>query len=175
MNVHTPESITQRTTIREADALLEIESITVRAEDDLRHVAEAAAAHPGARVIAVVDHEERLVGILPVQLLVDNIYLKIVPEEFMGAITDVEQTLAYARNMGARTAGDLMLDPVSVGMDDTVRDAFALLHRPDISGLPITDYERRVVGYIDQLELLLVWVRACGLEPLLAGQPEGDA
>lgn len=173
--MHTPESITQRTTIREADALLEIESITVRAEDDLRHVAEAAAAHPGARVIAVVDHEERLVGILPVQLLVDNIYLKIVPEEFMGAITDVEQTLAYARNMGARTAGDLMLDPVSVGMDDTVRDAFALLHRPDISGLPITDYERRVVGYIDQLELLLVWVRACGLEPLLAGQPEGDA
>ncbi|MDQ3327352.1 MAG: CBS domain-containing protein [Chloroflexota bacterium] len=173
--MRTPESITQRTTIREADALLEIESITVRAGDDLQRVAEAAGAQPGARVIAVVDHEGRLAGILPVQVLVDNIYLKIVPEEFLAEITGIEQTLAYARNMGARTAGDLMLDPVSVGMNDTVRDAFALLHRPEVSGLPITDDERRVVGYIDQLELLLVWVRACGLEPLLGGQPEGDA
>jgi CBS-domain-containing membrane protein len=166
--------VTQNTTIREADELLTIDSIIVRPEDDLQSVAEAAAAHPGARVIAVADAGRRLAGIIPVQALVDSIYLKIVPEEFLGEITDVEQTLAYARNMGARTAGDIMLKPASVRMDDTVRDAFAHLHRPDISGLPITDEENRVVGYIDQLELLLVWVRACGLQPLLGGEPEAS-
>ena len=171
----TPESITQHTTIREADALLAIRPVVVRAEDDLRRVAEAAASNPGARVIAVADRDSRLVGVIPVQRLVDNIYLKVLPEQFLGEITDMERTLSYARNIGARTAGDLMLPPVSVRPDDTVRDAFAHLHRPDLAGLPITDPDGRVVGYIDQLELLLVWVRACGLEPLLGGGPEGGA
>ena len=171
----TLESITQHTTIREAEALLAIRPVVVRAEDDLRLVAEAAASNPGARVIAVADDTGTLVGVIPVRLLVDNIYLKVLPERFLGEITGVEETLAYARNVGARTAADLMLDPVSVRPDATVRDAFAHLHRPDLAGLPITDDEGRVVGYIDQLELLLVWVRACGLEPLLGGQPEGGA
>lgn len=169
----TPESITQHTTIREADSLLAIRPVVVRPEDDLRHVAEAAASNPGARVIAVADDAGLLVGIIPVQRLVDNIYLKVLPEQFLGEITDIGRTLSYAENMGARTAADLMLEPVSVRMDDTVRDAFGSLHRPDLAGLPITDPEGRVVGYIDQLELLLVWVRACGLNPLLGGAPEG--
>lgn len=170
----TPESITQHTTIREADSLLAIQPVVVRTGDDLRRVAEAAARNPGARVIAVADQDSRLVGVIPVRLLVDNIYLKVLPEEFLGEITDIERTLSYAKHMGARTAGDLMLEPVSVRMEDTVRDAFGHLHRPDLAGLPITDGEGGVVGYIDQLELLLVWVRACGLEPLLGGEPEGD-
>lgn len=164
----TPEAITQSTTIEEADRLLSIDSIVVRPEDPLQRVAEAAAEHPGARVIAVADADRRLLGILPVQILTDNIFMKIVPEEFLGEITDIEKTLSYARNMGARTAGDLMLPPLSVRRDETVRDAFERLHRPDVSGLPITDAEGRVTGYIDQLELLLVWVRACGLGSLLA-------
>jgi CBS domain-containing protein len=172
--VGTPEAVTQNTTIEEADRLLSIDSIVVRPEDPLQRVAEAAAEHPGARVIAVAEDDGRLVGILPVQILTDNIFMKIVPEEFLGAITDIQKTLSYARNMGARTAGDLMLPPVSVRRDETVRDAFERLHRPDISGLPITDAEGRVTGYIDQLELLLVWVRACGLDSLLTPNAEDE-
>ncbi len=169
--MRTPEAITQNTTVREADELLSVETIVVSPDDDLQHVAEAAAKHPGARVIAVCEADRQLVGIIPIQLLMDNIYLKIMPEEFLADITDIEETMEYAKNIGARTARDLMLDPVSVRMDDTLRRAFEHLHRPDLNGLPITDNENKVVGYIDQLELVLVWVRACGLQPLLGGQP----
>ena len=165
--METPESVTQSTAIRDADRLLSVAPIIVRPEDDLQHVAEEAAEHPGARVIAVADEDSRLVGVIPVRALVNEIFLKILPEEFLGEITDYEQVLTYARHMGARTARDLMQPPVAVRVDETVRDAFERMHRSRLNGLPISDEAGRVVGYVDQLELLLVWVRACGLDPML--------
>jgi hypothetical protein len=41
------------------------------------------------------------------------------------------------------------------------------MHEAKLNGLPIVDDERRVVGYMDQLEMLLVWVKASGHEGLL--------
>lgn len=170
--MQTPEYVTQNTSIRDADRLLTVDPIIVRVEDDLQHVAESAAEHPGARVISVVDGSGHLRGVIPVGVLLNDIFLKIIPEEFLGEILDYDQVLKYAKHMGARTAGDIMLDPVSVRLDDTVRDAFERMHRSSLNGLPITDDESRVLGYVDQLELLLVWVRACGLESLLGREPE---
>ena len=170
--MQTPESVTQSTSIRDADRLLSVRPIVVSATDDLQHVAEAAAQHPGARVIAVT-RDERLVGVIPVRVLVNDIFLKIVPEEFLGEITEYDQVLTYAKHMGARMAADIMLPPVSVRLDGTVRDAFERMHRSKLNGLPITDESERVVGYVDQLELLLVWVRASGLGSLLG--PRDDA
>ena len=167
-----PESVTQHALIREADRLLSVEPVVVHPDDDLQHIAEAAAAHPGARVIAVGDEEGRLLGVIPVRVLVNDIFLKIVPEEFLGEITGYDQVLKYAKHLGARTARDIMLPPVSVRMDDTVREAFERMHRSRLNGLPITDEAGKVVGYVDQLELLLVWVRASGLGALLSPAPD---
>ena len=173
--METPEWVTQHTPIRDADRLLSIEAVVVQATDDLQRVAETAAQHPGARTISVVDADGKLVGVIPVRVLVNEIFFKIVPEQFLGQIHDYDQVLDYAKHMGARTAGDIMLDPVSVRMDETVRDAFERMHRPDLVGLPITDEAGRVVGYVDQLELLLVWVRARGLGPLLGRKPAEES
>jgi len=71
----------------------------------------------------------------------------------------------------AELAGDVMVDPVSVHPDETVRTAFERMHESKLNGLPITDADRVVVGYVDQLELLLVWVRASGRDALL--EPRG--
>jgi CBS-domain-containing membrane protein len=60
-----------------------------------------------------------------------------------------------------------------VRRDETVRDAFERMHAAKLNGLPIVDEERRVVGYVDQLELLLVWVRATGRHALLEPKTEG--
>jgi CBS-domain-containing membrane protein len=49
------------------------------------------------------------------------------------------------------------------------------MHAAKLNGLPITDEDERVVGYVDQLELLLVWVRASGTEGLLEPKPERNA
>jgi len=169
----TPESITQQTTIAEADRILRMEPVVVEATASLRRTAELAVENTGCRVIAVVDANRRLLGVLPVRVLVNDVFLKIVPEEFLGEITDLEAVLKYAGHVGARTAGDVMVDPVSVHPDETVRTAFERMHVSHLNGLPITDRDERVVGYVDQLELLTVWVRATGSRALL--EPTGDS
>jgi CBS domain-containing protein len=174
MDARTPESITQATPIAEADTILRMEPVVVRAGTSLHSVAEAAVENTGCRVIAVIDNDERLVGVIPIGVLVNDIFLKIVPEEFLGEVLDYEGALNYAQHMGARTAGDIALPPVSVRRDDTVRDAFERMHAVELNGLPITDGKDRVVGYVDQLELLLVWVRASGRQALLEPETEHD-
>ena len=167
----TPESITQQTSIAEADLILRMEPVVVPASASLREVAELAVENPGCRVIAVVDDDERLLGVLPVRVLVNDVFLKIVPEEFLGEITDLEGALKYAEHVGARTAGDVMVVPVSVHPDETVRTAFERMHESKLNGLPITGRDEKVIGYVDQLELLIVWVRASGRRALL--EPRG--
>jgi CBS domain-containing protein len=167
----TPESITLLTTIAECDRILRMEPVVVRADASLREVAERAVDNTGCRVLAVVDEDERLAGVLPVRVLVNDVFLKILPEEFLGEITDLEAALKYAEHLRARTAGDVMVKPVSVHPDETVRVAFERMHEHKLNGLPMTDREERVIGYIDQLELLIVWVRATGRSALL--EPRG--
>ena len=172
---HTPESITQQTTIAEADRILRMEPVVVDAGASLRETAERAVENTGCRVIAVVEPGGRLAGVLPVRRLVNDIFLKIVPEEFLGDITDLDAALKYAEALRARTAGDVMLDPVSVHPDETVRTAFERMHNSRLNGLPITDRDERVVGYVDQLELLMVWIQATGRASLLEPEADGGA
>ncbi len=175
MAERTPESITQATSIAEADTILRMEPVNVHADDSLRTVAEASVENTGCRVIAVTDDDGRLMGVIPIRVLVNDIFLKIVPEEFLGEILDLEGALKYAEHIRARTARDIMLPPVSVQRDETVRDAFERMHHAKLNGLPITEGDGRVVGYVDQLELLLVWVRASGRHVLLepSSEPNG--
>jgi CBS domain-containing protein len=173
MAERTPESITQGTPIAEADTILSIGPVIANADDSLRTVAELAVENTGCRVIAVVDDGRRLIGVIPVRALVNDIFLKIVPEEFLGEILDLEGALKYAEHIRARTARDVMLPPVSVHGEETVRDAFERMHAAKLNGLPITDDDERVMGYVDQLELLLVWVRASGRDGLLEPKSEG--
>ena len=166
-----PESITQQTPIAEADRLLRIGPVVVQAGDSLKQLAELAVENAACRVLSVVDESGRLVGLIPVRVLVNDIFLKIVPEEFLAEIADYEAVLKYAAHVGVRTCEQIMSEPVSVHPNETVRDAFERMHAHRLNGLPITDDAGQVVGYIDQLELLLVWVRATGRSALL--EPEG--
>jgi CBS domain-containing protein len=179
MERQTPETITQRTPIAEVSSLLRgTDPVIVRADDSLHRLAELAVENPGCRVLSVVDRADRLIGLIPVRVLVNDIFLKIVPEEFLGEIADYEAALKYAEHVGARAAGDVMIPPVSVRSSDTVRDAFEKMHAGKVNGLPIVDDGGRVDGYVDQLELLLVWVRATGstrlLEPHAHPRGEGE-
>jgi CBS-domain-containing membrane protein len=173
MTDQTPEAITQQTPIAEADRFLRMEPVVVRREDSLERLAHLAVENTGCRVLSVVDDGGRLVGVVPVRVLVNDIFLKIVPEEFLGEIVDMDAVMKYAEHVGARTAGDIMLEPVAVRRDETVRDAFRRMHDAKLNGLPIIDDERRVVGHVDQLELLLVWVHATGRHGLLGRPGEG--
>jgi CBS domain-containing protein len=171
----TPEAITQSTSIEEADQLLSIGPVIVEGEASLQAIAERAVENPGCRVIAVVDDDRRLSGVIPVRTLVNDIFLNVLPELFLGEIGDLDAALRYAAHLGARTAADIALPPASVRSDDSVREAFRLMHDSKLNGLPIVDAASRVVGYVDQLELLIVWIKATGREGLVEPPDHDDA
>jgi CBS domain-containing protein len=143
------------------------EPIVVRANDSLRALAEKAVSNPRCRVLSVVDADGRLIGLVTVADLLEDVFLKIVPEESLGAIEDVPDALRYAAHIGARKAADIMRAPIWVTADDTLRTIFHRLHPSDITGVPVTDANLQVIAYVDQLELMMAWVASTGREVLL--------
>jgi CBS domain-containing protein len=142
---------------------LEIGPLLAHAGDDLLDVARRCSRQPETRVVGVVDDQERLVGILPILRIVEDVIARVDPEALMAAITDVEGVARFSHALEARTAGDAMLPRASVGTDATVGEAFRVMQQRRLSGLYVVDPEARVVGYLDMLELAVLYVEV--LEP----------
>jgi CBS domain-containing protein len=53
-----------------------------------------------------------------------------------------------------------MSKPVALRPESTIADAFRAMHEHRFSGLPVVDDDRRVIGYIDLLELALQYLDA---------------
>ena len=152
------DALTKATPIGDARRIAETPCI-VREDDDLFEVAKALSVHRRVHTVAVVNAAGTLVGIIPVRLLVDELFLQVAPEEFLTDILDQGRMEAYGRMVQARTAGELMQPPVYVTVHDTIGGAFALMHDHDLEGLPVVDEEQRPSGYLDRLELLKVWLQ----------------
>ena len=152
------DALTKGTRIGDARRITETPCV-VPESADLREAAEAISVHRRVHIVAVVDTDGRLAGIIPLRLLLDELFLEVAPEEFLTDILDRDRMETYGRMVHARTAGELMQPPVYVAAEDTIGDAFGRMHDHDLEGLPIVDAERRPVGYLDRLELLKVWLR----------------
>ena len=154
--------LAKRIPVREIDRQLDIGPVIVSVDDDLLSVARAAFRHPETRVLAVIDAEGRLVGLLPVLRVVQEVVAHAAPEQLMAEVVDFESAARFGREVGAHRAGDLMSPPVALTGDSTVADAFRAMHEHHYSGLPIVDADGRVAGYIDLLELALRYVEELG-------------
>lgn len=141
--------------VSEIDHQLDIGPNVVRTDDDLLSVAQAAFSHPETRLLAVVDEEGRVQGVIPVLRVVEEIVAHASPEALMASVIDIESVVRFAREVSSKVAGDLMSPPIVLRADSTVADAFRAMHDHRYSGLPIVDDEQRVTGYIDLLELAL--------------------
>jgi CBS domain-containing protein len=160
--------LAKRTQVREIERSLDIDPNVVRATDDLLTVARQAFRKPQTRVLAIVDEEGRLVGVVPAVRIVEEIVANAAPETLIAEISDLAGVERFGREVGAKVAMDLASPPIALQLDDTVGDAFRLMHEHHYTGLPVIDAERRVVGYVDLLELALRY-----LEPAeRTGPPE---
>ena len=147
--------LAKRTLIGEVDHHLDIGPNVVSADEDLLTVAEKAIHHPSTRLLSVVDAEGRLVGVLPVLRVVEEVVARAAPEALMAEVFDLEAAGRFGREVGAEVARDLMSPPVYLTARSTIGDAFRAMHDHRYSGLPVVDDQQRVVGYIDLLELAL--------------------
>lgn len=142
------------TPIEEVDAIMRLEPTLVKAEDSLNEVAQSMLAHPDVHVACVVADDGRLLGLLSLRNLADDLFFHILPEEFLAESTDLETMMDFADKSRIVSAGDAMVEPAWVKPSDTVKVAFQRMHDLGLPGLPVVDDLYRVTGYINQLELV---------------------
>ena len=152
-----PDWVVQRDTpVENVVEVLNLEPTIVRLDTPLDEVAQAMFAHPRVHVVCVVNDDGRLVGVLDLRALADDLFFHIMPEAFLREVTDLEHAMQFAEMSGMRTAGDAMKEPVWVKRGETVKDAFKRMHEHHLEGLPLVDDRYHVVGYINLLELMAV-------------------
>ncbi len=155
----TAELITRQTPIRQLEATMYGNPVLVKPEQELIDVAEALAAEPGATIACVVNEHKQLIGLLPLRQLMDDLFMAVVPEEFLAESIDFDKVMNFAKLTQTRTAGDAMIPPVFVTEDDTVKTAFVRMHENKISGIPVVNRRQEVVGCISRIELLLLYAK----------------
>ena len=144
------------TPVETAAATLDLQPSLVRADASLIDVVQCMLKHPRVHVVCVVSSDNRLVGVLDLPSLADDLFFYVLPEEFLGEVTDLDRVMQFADQSRMRNAADAMQEPVWVKAGETVKDAFKRMHERRLSGLPVIDDHYHVIGYINLLELLAV-------------------
>lgn len=150
------------TPVEEAAVILDLKPTVVSPDTPLDEVADAMLTHPNVHVACVVAEDGRLVGLLGLRALADDIFFHIMPEEFLSEISDLDKVMQFAGKSAMRSASDAMEEPVWVKRGETVREAFKRMHEHKLSGLPVVDEQYHVVGYINLLELLAICLKRDG-------------
>jgi len=128
------------------------QQVSVAHEDDnLLEVAEKIIEDPKTRSVYILDDRERLVGIIPVIELVQYLYCKYIPEEYISYHFPLKLS-------GEPKARDIMLPPVYVRDDDTLEVAFKKMFKNSLEELPVVDENMHVIGDLNILELIRAWV-----------------
>lgn len=157
--------LARQTPVAVCQALLAIEPLLAKRSDDLLPLMRRAAAQPATRLIGVVDDDGRLVGVLPILRLVESVVARVVPEALLTSIVDIADVARFGHAVEARTAGEVMVEPALISPEATIGEAFRLMHQRRLSGLYVVDPEGRPTGYLDLLELALVYVDALETAP----------
>jgi len=135
-------------------SILDLQPVVVRPETPLEEVAQLMRDNPRVSVACVVSDEGRLLGLLELRALADDFFFRIMPEEFLSEVTDLEAVMRFAEKSGLRTAADAMGKPAWVKEGETVKDAFKRMHDLKLTGLPVVDGRYHVVGYLSLRELM---------------------
>lgn len=127
------------------------DSVEVGREASLREVVSAVLEHAGARDVAVVDEERRLLGVIDVQKLFRTVFFHDADPHRM-----LRQLIQLA---DSETAEDLMMtDPLVVQADETLGKAIDVMVQQDLAELPVVDEENRHLGSISMSAILAAWL-----------------
>jgi CBS domain-containing protein len=113
-------------------------------------IAKTLIANPRLKSVYVVDDELKLIGKITLRMLIKHEFMEFVPRDF-----------SYFYNLdfvGKKAAEDLMVSPIYVKDDDTLKTAFVKMYENDLDELPVVDENLRLIGNIDMLELLTMLI-----------------
>jgi CBS-domain-containing membrane protein len=148
--------INRATPVSRIVEVLDLTPIAVQADTPIQNIVNEMMAWPRVHMINVVNRENRLIGLIDLQRLADAFFFSVFPEEFLSEIKEIKNVMDYARQMQHNIAEDIMREPLWVKLDDTLEQAFRLMHENKLPGLPVIDDHYHLVGYINLLEIMMV-------------------
>jgi CBS domain-containing protein len=152
--------LARQTPVSETQQLLAIEPLLAHQDEDLLQLLHRCVERPATRLIGVVDGDGRLVGVLPILRLVESVVARVSPESLLADIADIADVARFGHAVEARTAADAMVDPAAIAPDASIGEAFKIMHQRRLSALYVVDEGRRPIGYLDLLELAVLYVAA---------------
>jgi CBS domain-containing protein len=147
----------RRTPVAATEGLLHIEPLLLDKETEVTSALRQVAAHPETRIIGVIDDDGRLIGILPILRLAEAVVSRVAPEALMSTLSDLSEIASFSHAVEARTVGEAMLEPIAIAPSATIDEAFRRMHARHQSGIYVVDDDGRPTGYLDLLEVALVY------------------
>ncbi len=148
-------SLTEKTLVRDAQKFLDFEPIVVKEADSLNTIAKSIIMNPKVFNVYVSDKEDRLIGLIPIKLIYENIFSQIMQDELcsLGGYCDssfIEGQVVIAK--------DIMAAPVYAKIEDTIKDVFKKMQDHNLEELPIVTDRLQIKGCITTQHLLNIWL-----------------
>ncbi len=147
--------LTKKTLIRDAQRFLDIRPVIVKEADSLSTIAKSVIMNPKIFNVYVVDREDKLIGIIPLEMVYQNVFYPMMSDELTEGQASGEAGFIEGQIVIAK---DIMMPPVFVKADDTVKDAFVKMHEKKLEELPIVNDRLKVTGCITIQHLLNIWL-----------------
>ncbi len=140
-------------TVKQIRKLIVEKPVIVHENETIKELILAITGEPRARVICVVNDDKKLVGLVTVHDLVKLILPK-VPELLE---VDILGPSVW-RKLCAEYAHEIMMPPIYVKDDENIESVLNKLQEAGLDSLPVVDSELHIIGEINLLEILEVWL-----------------
>ncbi len=119
-------------------------------DEGIETIARKIVEDPKTQTVYVVNKKNKLVGIIPVNEVLQYLYYEDIPVEFI--------TYSFPISYGNVRAKDMMLPPTFVRDDESLSDAFRVMFEHKLMELPVVDKDMRVIGDLNAMELIEAWL-----------------
>ena len=129
----------------------------VRENESLPELALAITEDPKTRTLYVVDEAKKLIGLITLGDLIQAVFANLLEIDVLG--------FSACRRLSIKKASDVMSDVLVYAKDE--EDIETVLRRmldSKLAEIPVIDNDMKVIGEIDLLELLTIWVEKAMLE-----------
>ncbi len=138
--------------VKDARTLINKEPTMVKKDATIKEVAKKILENPKTRSVYVVNENDELVGIIPVLQLVQYLYYKYIPLDY------IIYRFSIIVSSDSK-AEEIMLPPEYVHDDDPLETAVIKMFKNNLKELPVVDNNMHIVGEINILELISIWLK----------------
>lgn len=138
--------------IKDMRMLVTPHPVFVKKDTSADEIAKTLIANPRLKSVYIVDDKQQLIGKITLKMLIKHEFMDLLPSRF--SVLD----FGSLEFVGEKTAEDLMIKPVYVKDEDTLKTAFVEMYENDLDELPVVDEKLKLIGNINLLELLTILI-----------------